>query len=118
MADRAHDYADARQLAEARAQLKLSETRAADMRRQILNDGTLSERCRKSAWYEAGNYAVTKPGIGFAAMTCPPGWPPPYRDFEHYLSLNVEGWAQQAVASTELSSVDKHLKAFKEAVGR
>lgn len=118
MADSAHTYADAVQLAEARATLRATEARAADLRRQILNDGTLEERTRKSAWFEAGNYAVTRPGVGFAAMTCPPGWPPPYRDFEHYLSINVEGWAGQAVQSTELGDMDKHLKAFREATSK
>lgn len=117
MADRAHDYADAVQLASVRADLKAREGRLAEVRREILNNESFEENARMQAWMDVGR--VTGDPNNRNTWKCPPGWPAPYQaGFEAWLRINLPGWADMTVSTTELGDHDKYLRAFKDAVGR
>lgn len=111
------------------AAVALSRTSAAlqsnrDKRRALrdrwLTSRELEETARIEAWGRIGR--VTFKGgdpNDLGNYVTPKGWPPPYRDYEHWLRINLEGWdsiMSEDGGQTTFSETDKHLKAFREAI--
>ncbi|PPD29010.1 MAG: hypothetical protein CTY20_07840 [Hyphomicrobium sp.] len=110
----AEDLEDVRALERTRVAMVANRQRRVDIRNAYLGNKSLEDNARLSAWAKVGRVQGT-----IDNPVCPPGWPAPYRDYEHWLSINLEGWSHfmdddGPIPAT--SAEDKHIAAFRKAL--